>query len=487
MLSPPAVPVKRFVARNPAPAPSVQISAMNSWRWMAAAVLCTGVVSGQLPGPLGDPFPTGPPAGQSGGSGKREPRAEGLLLAFNGTIRKIDAKAMVLETEDGRQLRIFITKSTRFVREGETLKSVTLKPGTLVTAEVRQSGDFFLYAVTVQIMKDAATEKTSKAASSSAEAAEPARPTTTMVPAPAVDPGDGGPPKIKRGKPERVVRAEREAATARVATPAAAPAPSVSLDLPMEDPQITKAREAANEFTSSLPNYLVRQYTTRYWSDTAKVDWRPLDVLSLTVVYENGKESYRQVRVNNKLVSKPLETLSGTVSRGEFGSTLADLLSTSTNADFRRRGTAQIGGRTAWRFDFKVELANSHWTIHIGSQSIRPAYKGTIWVDRDTSRVLRIEMQAVNLPGDYPLDVTEWVVEYGSVKLGTREFLVPVKAEVLACWRGSAQCSRNATEFRNYQRFAGESDLYLTESTVDFGGEAASAPATPQPPQPAKP
>jgi len=486
MLSPPAARVKHLVARNPAPAASVQISAMKSWRWMAAAFLCAGVMSGQVPGPLGDPFPTGPPAGQSGGSGKREPRAEGLLLAFSGTIQKIDAKAMVLKTEDGRELRIFITKSTRFVRDGETLKSVTLKPGTLVTAEVRQSADFFLYAVTVQIMKDVAPAEASKAAPSAAEAAEPARPTTTMAPAPAVDSDDGGPPKIKRGKPERVVRAEREAA-ARVATPAAAPAPSVSLDLPMEDPQIIKAREAANEFTSSLPNYLVRQYTTRYWSDTAKVDWRPLDVLSLTVVYENGKESYRNVRVNNKLVSKPLETLSGTVSRGEFGSTLADLLSTSTNAAFRRRGTAQIGGRTAWRFDFNVELANSHWTIRIGSQSIRPAYKGTIWVDRDTSRVLRIEMQAVNLPGDYPLDVTEWVVEYGSVKLGTREFLVPVKAEALACWRGSAQCSRNATEFRNYRRFTGESDLFLTESTVDFGGEAAGAPETPRPPQPAKP
>ncbi|MCE5306660.1 MAG: hypothetical protein LLG20_03365 [Acidobacteriales bacterium] len=456
---------------------------MKFWQWMAAGVLCAGAMSGQLPGPLGDPFPTGPPSGQSGGSSKREPRAEGVLLAFSGTIQKIDAKAMVLETEDGRQLRIFITKSTRFVREGETLKSVTLKPGTLVTAEVRQSGDFFLYAVTVQIMKDAAP----KEAASAAEAAEPARPTTTMAPPPVVEPDDGGPPKIKRGKPARVIRAEREAATTRTVSTAAAPAPSVSLDLPMEDPQITKARAAANEFTSSLPNYLVRQYTTRYWSDTAKVDWRPLDVLSLTVVYENGKESYRNVRVNNKLVSKPLETLSGTMSRGEFGSTLADLLSTSTNGDFRRRGTTQIGGRTAWRFDFKVELANSHWTIHIGSQSIRPAYKGTIWIDRDASRVLRIEMQAVNLPGDYPLDVSEWVVEYGSVKLGTREFLVPVKAEVLACWRGSAQCSRNATEFRNYRRFTGESDLFLTESTVDFGGEAAGAPATSQPPQPAKP
>jgi hypothetical protein len=454
---------------------------MKTWRWVTGLALCAGAVSAQVIPPMQNPFPTGPPAGQTRGSSKQERRVDGILLGFGGRIRSVDAKAMVLATEDGRELRIFLTKSTRFVREGETLKTVTLKPGMVVSVEARQNAEFFLFAVAVQIMKDASDatpEAAPKTAPSAAEASGTIGPTTTMAPAPSVDPDDAGPPKVKRGKPERVVRAEREAAKAPApaAAPVAVTVASVTIDEPMEDPQIAKARETALEFTASLPNYLVRQHTTRYWSDTAKVEWRPLDVLSLTVVYENGKESYRNVRLNNKLTSKPLEALSGTVSQGEFGSTLADLLSSSTNAEFRRRGTTEAGGRSAWRFDFKVELTNSHWTIRTGSQSIRPAYKGTVWVERDTARVLRIEMQAQNLPGDYPLDVTEWMVEYGAVKLATREFLVPVKAEVLACWRGSAQCSRNATEFRNYQRFTGESDLYLVETNVDFGSEPAPAP-----------
>jgi hypothetical protein len=479
---------------------------MKTWRWVAGFVLCAGAVSAQVIPPMQDPFPTGPPAGQTRGSSRQERNVDGLLLGFGGRIRSVDAKAMVLATEDGRELRIFLTKSTKFVREGETLKTVALKPGMVVSVEARQNAEFFLFAVAVQIMKDAsdaapepAPKATSKAASKAAPKAAPAAeeaigPTTTMAPAPSMDPDDAGPPKVKRGKPERVVRAEREAAVApapaaaAVPVAAAAAAPSVTIDEPMEDPQIAKAREAAQEFTASLPNYLVRQHTTRYWSDTAKVEWRPLDVLSLTVVYENGKESYRNVRVNNKLTSKPLDALSGSVSQGEFGSTLADLLSSSTNAEFRRRGTTQVGGHSAWRFDFKVELANSHWTVRTGSQSIRPAYKGTVWVERDTARVLRIEMQAQNLPGDYPLDVTEWMVEYGSVKFDTHEFLVPVKAEVLACWRGSAKCSRNETEFRNYHRFTGESDLYLVDTKVDFGSDPApAAPAVPPAAPPTKP
>jgi hypothetical protein len=464
---------------------------MKTWRWAAGVVLCAGAAAGQVIPPMQDPFPTGPPSGKSGGT-RQERRTDGVLLAFSGKIRTVDAKSLLLATEDGRELRIFLSKSTRYVREGETLKTVNLRPGTVVTVEARQNAEFFLYAVTVQIMKDAAPQAAPAAtpkASQTPKAAEsevPAEPSTTMAPAPVYDPDDAGPPKVKRGKPERVVRAEQEAVNTPAAVPVSVAAPAVTLNEPMEDPQIPKAREAAKEFTASLPNYLVRQHTTRYWSDTAKVDWRPLDVLSLTVVYEGGKESYRNVRLNNKLTTKPLDALSGTVSQGEFGSTLADLLSNATNADFRRRGTAQIGTHSAWRFDFKVELDNSHWTIKTGSQSIRPAYKGTIWVERDTARVLRIEMQAQNLPGDYPLDVTEWVVEYDSVKLGTREFLVPVKAEVLACWRGSARCSRNATEFRNYQRFTGESDLYLVDATVDFGTDPAPA-AAPSATPPARP
>ncbi len=439
------------------------------------------VLCGQAP-PWGDPFPTGPPPSKSGGTREQQPAA-GLLLGFRGEVLTVDAKSILLATVDGRQLRIFLTKSTRFARKGETLKTVTLAPGAEVSVEARQNAEYFLYAVTVDILKDAAPA----AGGSTPPATPPASgestgPTTTMAPPPAVDPDDAGPPRIKRGKPERVLRAGREQVRAPQTTAAASSPPSVRIEEPMEDPQIVKARRAAAEFTSTLPNYVVRQHTTRYWSDTAKVDWRPLDVLSLVVVYENGKESYRDIRLNNKLVSKSLEELSGTVSQGEFGTTLADLFSYSTHAEFRRRGSSSVAGRPAWRFDFQVPLESSHWTIRIGSQSIRPAYKGTVWVDRETARVLRIEMQAQELPGDYPLDISEWVVEYGMVKLGSREFLVPVKAEVLACWRGSARCSRNVTEFRNYRRFTGESDIYMTESTVDFGGEAGAAP--PAPPKP---
>jgi hypothetical protein len=124
-----------------------------------------------------------------------------------------------------------------------------------------------------------------------------------------------------------------------------------------------------------------------------------------------------------------------------------------------------ISGFSSAVFDFSVERPNSHWRISVPGQFVQPAYKGTIWVDKKTFRVLRIEMQARQMPQDFPEDTVETAVDYQYITLGTTEqFLLPVHAEVLSCMRGSNSCQRNVIDFRNYHKFSGE-------STIKFGDE----------------
>jgi len=122
-----------------------------------------------------------------------------------------------------------------------------------------------------------------------------------------------------------------------------------------------------------------------------------------------------------------------------------------------------------------VEQPNSHWQTVIGGQSVRPAYKGAVWIDKKTWRVLRIEMEAIEVPKSFPLDTIEWVVDYAYVRIGTAEFLLPAHAENLACWRGTGQCARNAIDFRNYRKFTSESQIMTTDSSVSFEGEEKPA------------
>ncbi len=68
-------------------------------------------------------------------------------------------------------------------------------------------------------------------------------------------------------------------------------------------------------------------------------------------------------------------------------------------------------------------------------------------------------MEAVQLPKEFPLDKVESATDYQFVRIGDREFLLPIHAEVLSCQRGSSNCSRNVIDFRNYHKYAGEATI----------------------------
>ena len=110
-------------------------------------------------------------------------------------------------------------------------------------------------------------------------------------------------------------------------------------------------------------------------------------------------------------------------------------------------------------YDFSVERENSHWSIMVASQMVRPAYRGSVWIDKESSRVLRIEMQSRNMPEEFPMDKAESATDYEYIRIGPQQFLLPVHAEVLSCQRGTSICSRNAIDFRNYHKYAGESNI----------------------------
>ena len=233
-----------------------------------------------------------------------------------------------------------------------------------------------------------------------------------------------------------------------------------------DDPIIDQTREEAFAFTETLPNYVVKQYTTRYQSDSAsrgRTSWQALDIVTADVLAENGKESYKNILVNGK-PSKNVEQ-SGSWSEGEFASTLQALLSPASDALFTNKRSTTIVNRPAYRYDYSIEQPRSNWRVEAGGSSFRPAYGGAIWIDKETSRVLRIEMSARSIPREFPLDQVESTVDYDFVLIGDRKYLLPTHSESLSCMRGTAQCSRNVIEFRNYRKYSADTNITF-EDTV---------------------
>jgi hypothetical protein len=235
-----------------------------------------------------------------------------------------------------------------------------------------------------------------------------------------------------------------------------------------DDPIIDKVRETAFAFTETLPDYIVKQYTTRYQSDAAsrnKTDWQALDVVTADVITENGKERYQNILVNGKPTKDVEKT--GSWSEGEFASTLQAILSPASDALFTNKRSTTIENRPAWRYDYMIEQPRSSWQVYAGGSRYRPAYGGAIWVDKETSRLLRIEMQARDVPKEFPLDHIESEVDYEFVTIGSKKFLLPTHSEALTCTRGTTECSRNSIDFRNYRR-------YGSDSNITFDSPAAS-------------
>ncbi|WP_031499355.1 hypothetical protein [Bryobacter aggregatus] len=328
-------------------------------------------------------------------------------------------------------------------------------------------------------------------------------------PAPKPDPDDPGPPVVKRGpnathkaptnKGPNIISGDppaSEIGTAKPVDPNATeprdpeakidpkkPIIDISASIPrtrVNDPLINRASEASSDYNATLPNFLCDEIVLRMMSNAKPPKWKKEDKVEVEVMYVDGKEDYRNVRINGKVLKSGSPEDSGSWSTGDWGTLLMDVLHPSTDAAFKKRGKDKIAGIDCDIYDFTVEKSNSHWVIRYG-KPIKPAYKGAIWIDHEGARVLRIEMQGRQLPQDYELDAVETMVEYGWVTIKDKKYLLPTKSENLACWRYTNRCAMNELEFKNYRRFSTESSISTTESEISFEDKEAAKPVPPKP------
>jgi hypothetical protein len=233
------------------------------------------------------------------------------------------------------------------------------------------------------------------------------------------------------------------------------------------DDLLMRVAEAAAEFNEKLPSFICDQFVSRYESKTLKPEWKLKDRVQLELAYTKGKEEYRNIRINGKPLKKGSPEDSGSWSMGDFGTTLMSIFGSTRPGDFRLRGDSDAAGLKAKVFDFSVPKERSQWTIRYG-YAVKPAHEGALWIDPDTARVLRIEMSSRRLPANYDIDKVEMTVDYGWIDIAGTRYLLPVRSENLACFRGTFTCTRNEIEFRNYRKFQVESQVLQVESEITF-------------------
>jgi hypothetical protein len=429
---------------------------------------------GQYPGgtlPGGLPFPRIPWPKRKPKEDKKEDKkpddaagkANSIMLAWvDGSMRSLGEKDLVLESDKSRLLRFRLVAKTQFKNKaGEVMRDSLIHPGDQLSVEV-DTGDpeTALHVVFVR----AATPEEKAAAAKPVDQAKVVAPSAddlmnTHPSQPGEVPGSpsaAGTDNAASGASGTSAPANPTASTAPAErTPIRGEAETESMST---DAIILEARSAAESFTADLPNFLVKQVTTRYTSTSIPRGWRQLDVVTADLVCVDGKEDYRNLLVNGQPANRPIES-TGSWSTGEWIVTLQDILSPATDAGFTKRRMERVGGRPAFVFDFAVSEENSHWILV--SQSGRQyhvAFKGTLWIDKDTLRVLRIEQRTTTLPRGCPYESALSTVEYGFVNIQGKNSLLPVSSENEGCMSGGS-CSRNVISFQNYRKFTAESDI----------------------------
>jgi hypothetical protein len=221
-------------------------------------------------------------------------------------------------------------------------------------------------------------------------------------------------------------------------------------------PLIEQARYHAMKFLDELPNFIVTQFVTRSVQTPEQKDWQKSDKLEIELTYQTKKgEKFKLLKINDKPTSMSYEGLGGATSTGEFGTMLAALFSRASQATFKETRKETFKGRPTVLFEFAVKKANSSNTItdKTSGRSVTTAYSGTIWVDVETARVLRIEQSSEDIQRGFPITLAESAVEYEWMKVGEQRYLLPVFAEVLLGSDINRTYSRNVIELKNYKVF----------------------------------
>jgi len=230
---------------------------------------------------------------------------------------------------------------------------------------------------------------------------------------------------------------------------------------------ITEVREYALNYSKSLPNFLCTEVTrrkaappvgSRYAGGAAEPSYQTMDTLTIRLSYYEQKEDYKLILINNNVTTQDYKSLGGATTTGDFGSMMKEIFEPSTEARFEWDHWGTLRGRLTLVFAYRVEQSRSHWHINWDRKlDIMPAYRGKIYVDKDTKMVTRVTLEGTDIPADFPIRAAETTLDYDFQDISGHTFLLPLKATTIMS--SAEYLTKNDEEFRVYRKYSAESDI----------------------------
>jgi hypothetical protein len=383
--------------------------------------------------------------------------AAGTRFSFTGAVVRRDERYFVVQLGDKRILRLRITPQTTANKGGKAVDLDAYLVADVVQVEVLSDGKDYLDAARVTFVKAGTPEERAGIVQ------HPEWRLGNSLRTPVVDPNYDD---------RRLSTVLREPSRPRAQTPedventAAGPIdPSIRVD-----PSIRAVRERVKAFMEVLPNLIVTRDTSMFVSSSRPPQWSPNGHVTAEVRYENQRESYREVQVDGQLhyetpeadLGEFFQGLGKAWSGGESGGIVSCLFSPYAKGDFKFARFDHVDDADVSVFSFALGAPNSCVILKHGSQIAYPASRGSLWISTKSNDILRVEIEASDIPVEFPTDRSEKRIDYHLTEIGSTGYLLPVQAYYFGCLRGTYYCWMNRMGFQNYREFH-------AESTISFG------------------
>lgn len=272
-----------------------------------------------------------------------------------------------------------------------------------------------------------------------------------------------------KGAGPKTVAALRVMVDATATLPAPPPPAPKTVYVPIPAPDsieqakiLDETREYVMNYTKSLPNFICVQVTRRYVDGSGKGNaFHNTDTITAKLTYD-GHENYDVILRNNQPVTNvKMDQIGGTTSSGEFGTMMKEIFEPDSNARWGWDHWATLRGRRTYVFAYDIAQENSKYHIEETDtkQAIVPAYRGLVYIDRDTNMVTKITLNPYNIPADFPIHEVHVSLDYDFAKIADSDYMLPLKAVLTS--HAARYATKNEIEFRLYRKFE-------TGSTIKF-------------------
>lgn len=281
---------------------------------------------------------------------------------------------------------------------------------------------------------------------------------------------------------------------AKLVLPEAKPAPIPPPTSEEQAAVIDEVRDYALNYSKTLPDFICTQVTRRFAAPTPGTKyggpaggdptWYLQDTLTIKLSYFEQKEDYKLILVNNAMTTQDYKTLGGATTTGDFGSMMREIFERATEAKFEWDHWATLRGRRTLVFAYHVSQSRSQWHINWDRKmDVMPAYRGMVYIDKDTHMVTRVTLEAIEIPAGFPIHKAETVLDYDYQDISGHTFLLPLKSSTIMA--SSEYLTKNDEEFRVYRKYSTESDIkYESTDTPEPLPDSKTKESTPDPKDP---